>query len=162
MGRRIWVLGVLFLAAACGTNAGAPKACTLIGTMVGLTVDVDHPDVVSGSLEVCDGGSCATHELVLHESRGIVGTTCTGTSPDDTCGARSEPTGGKHAFVVIPDLPTTPVTVALKLLDQSGSALVDRGVTVTPEMAYPNGPDCPGGGPQAGISVGADGSVTAS
>lgn len=160
MGRRIWALGVLLLATACGTEAGDGIACTMIGTPVGVSIDVEHPDVVSGTIEVCHDGSCATPALELHPSREVVETTCTGTSPDDSCGARSEPTGGRHGFVTVPDLPARPVTMTVRLVDQSGSVVVDRRMVVTPEMAYPNGPDCPAGGPQARISVGADGAVT--
>ncbi|GAB2973617.1 hypothetical protein GCM10027184_24130 [Saccharothrix stipae] len=161
MWRRTWPLGVLFLATACGlVDAGAEMGCTLIGTPVGVTVNVEHPDVVSGSIEVCWDGSCATPALELYPSSRPGETTCTGTSPEDSCSTRSEPTGGKHGFADLPQLPAKPVTATLRLLDQSGSPLVDREITLTPEMAYPNGPHCPAGGPQAGISVGADGSVT--
>ncbi|PSL52367.1 hypothetical protein B0I31_11339 [Saccharothrix carnea] len=161
MWRRTWPLGVLLLATACGTvNAGNGVECTAIGTRVGVSVDVEHPEVVSGTIEVCWDGSCATPALELYPSSRVAETTCTGTSPDDSCSARSEPTEGKHGFADLPGLPAKPVDVTLRLLDQSGSSLVDRNIALTPEMVYPNGPDCPAGGPQAGISVGADGSIT--
>ncbi|MEV8440218.1 hypothetical protein AB0425_22800 [Actinosynnema sp. NPDC051121] len=161
MWRRTWPLGVLLLATACGVvDAGGGVQCTAIGARVGVAVDVAHPDVVSGTIEVCWDGSCATPALELYPSSRVAGTTCTGTSPDDSCSARSEPTGGRNGFADLPQLPAKPVTATLRLLDQSGSSLVERHITLTPEMVYPNGPDCPAGGPQAGISVGADGSVT--
>ncbi len=162
MWRRTWPLGVLLLAAACGSvDVGGGVACTMIGASAGVTVDVEHPEVVSGTIEVCWDGSCATPSLELHPSSRVVATTCTGTSPDDSCSARSEPTEGKHGFADLPQLPAEPVSATLRLLDQSGSSVVDRNIVLTPGMAYPNGPNCPAGGPQAGISVGADGSVTA-
>lgn len=161
MWRRTWPLGVLLLATACGAvDAGGGVQCTAIGTRVGVAVDVEHPDVVSGTIEVCWDGSCATPALELYPSSRVAETTCTGTSPDDSCSARSEPTGGKHGFADLPQLPAKPVTATLRLLDQSGSSLVERHIVLTPETVYPNGPNCPAGGPQAGISVGADGSVT--
>ncbi|NUT53317.1 MAG: hypothetical protein HOV94_39430 [Saccharothrix sp.] len=161
MWRRTWPVGVLALTTACSAvGVGGGVECTAIGTRVGVSVDVEHPDVVSGTIEVCWDGSCATPSLELYPSSRVVETTCTGTGPDDSCGARSEPTGGKHGFADLPQLPARPVTVTLRLLDQSGSFVVDRNLTLSPEMVYPNGPDCPVGGPQAGISVGADGSVT--
>ncbi|MGW4113144.1 hypothetical protein ACWEFJ_19925 [Actinosynnema sp. NPDC004786] len=161
MWRRTWPMGVLLLVAACGAAVdGAGVACTEIGTRVGVGVEVEHPDVVSGTIEVCWDGSCATPSLELYPSTRAGDTTCTGTGPDDSCGARVEPTGGKHGFADLPRMPARPVSVTLRLVDQSGSAVVDRELTVHPEMAYPNGPDCPAGGPQAGISVAADGSVT--
>ncbi|WP_367130548.1 hypothetical protein [Saccharothrix sp. HUAS TT1] len=159
---RTWPLGLLLLATACGMNqAGEGVDCPAIGTAVGVSVDIAHPDVVSGSIEVCWDGSCATPALELYPSSAVVEETCTGTAPDDSCSARSEPTGGRHGFATVPQLPAKPVAVTLRLLDQSGSALVDREITVVPEMVHPGGPDCPAGGPQAGISVGADGSATA-
>ncbi|MFE9748480.1 hypothetical protein ACFYOT_26535 [Saccharothrix saharensis] len=160
MWRRIWPLGVLVLATGCGLVEAGSAGCTLIGTPVGVSVDVEHPDAVSATIEVCWDGSCATPSLELYPSSRAVETTCTGTSPDDSCSARSEPTGGRHGFATLPELPAKPVTATLRLLDQSGSSLVDRNITLTPEMVYPNGPDCPAAGPQARISVGADGSVT--
>ncbi|WP_158842747.1 hypothetical protein [Saccharothrix deserti] len=161
MWKRIWGLGVLLLATACGsTNAGDGVPCTAIGTPVGVSVDVTHPEVVSGTIEVCWDTSCATPALELHPSSKVASTTCTGTDPDDSCGARTEPTEGMTGFANLPELPARPVTATVRLLDQSGSVLVDRQIAVSPEMVYPNGPDCPAGGPQAGISVGSDGSVT--
>ena len=158
---RTWPLGVLLLATACGVvEVGGGTACTLIGTSVGVAVDVAHPHVTSGTIEVCWNGSCATPALELYPSSQVVATTCTGTSPDDSCSARSEPTEGKHGFAHLPQLPAKPVTATLRLLDQSGSSIVDRNIGLTPEMVYPNGLDCPAGGPQAGISVGADGSIS--
>ncbi|WP_233825059.1 hypothetical protein [Saccharothrix sp. S26] len=162
MWRRTWPLGVLLLATACGVvDAGDDMACTAIGTPVGVSVDVEHPDAVAATIEVCWDGSCATPALELHPSSRAVETTCTGTSPDDSCSARSEPTGGKHGFASLPRLPAKPVTATLRVLDQAGSPLVDRDLALNPEPAHPNGPNCPAGGPQARISVGADGSVSA-
>ncbi|GAA3458815.1 hypothetical protein ACFFSW_34665 [Saccharothrix longispora] len=154
-------LTALLLTTACGAvTAGGHVECTEIGTPVGIRVDVEHPDVTAVEIEVCRDGSCATPAVELRPASRAVESTCTGTGPDDSCSARSEPTGGKYGFADVPGLPTTPVAVTARLLDQSGSVLVEREIRVTPEMAYPNGPDCPAGGPQAGISVGADGSVT--
>lgn len=161
MWKRILALAALLSTAACGaTNAGNGVACTAIGSLVGVGVDVAHPDVASGTLEVCWDGTCATPALELHPSSRVAETTCTGTAPQDSCGARMEPTAGKNGFATIPELPARSVTATLRLLDGSGSVLVDRQLPLTPEVAYPNGRDCPPGGPQAGISVGVDGAVT--
>ncbi|MFI9011821.1 hypothetical protein ACIGNX_31745 [Actinosynnema sp. NPDC053489] len=158
---RTWPLGVLVLTAACGAvGSGEGAGCTLIGTQVGVGVEVAHPDVVSGTVEVCWDGSCATPALELRPSSRVVATTCTGAGPDDSCSARTEPTDARTGFAVVPDLPARPVSVTLRLLDRSGHTLVDREVELTPGMSFPNGPHCPAGGPQAGISVAADGSVT--
>jgi hypothetical protein len=162
MWKRTWPLGVLLLATACGTAnvGGGTTPCTEIGTPLGVNVDVEHPGVVSGTIEVCWDGRCVAPVLELHPSTSTVETTCTGTAPDDSCGARMEPTGGVQGFAPVQDLPAREVTATLRLLDQSGSLLVDRHIPLHPEMVYPNGPDCPAGGPQAGISVDPHGAVS--
>lgn len=155
-------LGVLLLTTACGAaRPGAGGECTAIGVPVGIAVDVTRPDVVAAEIEVCWDGSCATPALELFPSSRAGGTTCTGTGPDDVCGARVEEAGGKHGFANVPGLPTEPVTVTLRLSDQSGTRVLDGKIALTPGMAQPNGPDCPSGGPQAGVSVTADGVIVA-
>ncbi|MEJ2853035.1 MULTISPECIES: hypothetical protein [unclassified Saccharothrix] len=156
---RTLVLGALvLLTAACG-DVGAGRTCTAIGALVGLGVDVEPTTVETGSIEVCWDGRCVTPALDLFPASKSVGGTCTGDSPDDVCSASAVPTGGKHAYVTVPDLPAKPVTVSLRLVDQAGATVVDQTVTVTPKMVEPNGPGCGTGGPQAGVVVGPDGSV---
>lgn len=156
--RKLVVLGALLLTAACG-DVGAGRPCTAIGALVGLGVDVKLTTVETGAIEVCWDGKCVTPELHLSPSSKTVGETCTGDSPDSVCGASAVPTGGKHAYVPVPDLPAKPVTVTLKLADKAGKTVVDQQITVTPKMVEPNGPGCGTGGPQAGVVVAPDGSV---
>ncbi|WP_447006552.1 hypothetical protein ACRAKI_08785 [Saccharothrix isguenensis] len=118
------------------------------------------PDVVSGPIEVRWDGRCAVPSLELHPSTEVAERTCTGTGPDDSCGARLEQAKGAQGFAPIPDLPAKPVTATLRLLDHSTSLLVDRHIALHPDMVYPNGPGCPAGGPRAGTSVDAHGAVT--
>ncbi|MFD7655651.1 hypothetical protein ACFV4N_16895 [Actinosynnema sp. NPDC059797] len=157
LSRPVAVLALL-LTSGCGVDA--VQGCTLMGTPVGIAIDVRHPDVANVAIEVCWAGSCVTPVVALHPSSRVGGTTCTGTGPDDTCGAWSEPTGELSGFAEVEGLPAEPVNARLTLSDQSGSALVEREIAVTPEMAYTNGPNCPAGGPQARIAVEPDGSVT--
>ncbi|WP_433270459.1 hypothetical protein ACQPZF_09835 [Actinosynnema sp. CS-041913] len=154
-------LGVLFLVTACGADAGQGRSCTAIGTLVGVSLDVGLTTAETGTIEVCWDGRCTTPALDLFPSSRAAGGTCAGTAPTDVCGASAVPTGGKHAYVAIPDLPDRPVTVRLRLADRAGTAVVDHELSATPAMSYPNGPDCGGGGPQLVVSVGADGSVAA-
>lgn len=155
------VLGALLMLGACGSSSGTGigQACTAIGARVGVSLDVKMPDIKTASLRVCWDDRCATPEIILFPSSTVVATTCTGTKPDDTCSARSEPDGGQNGFGDIPDLPTKAVTVTVRLTDAAGATLVDRELALTPKTTYPNGPDCPAGGPQAGVAVDADGSV---
>jgi hypothetical protein len=48
--------------------------------------------------------------------------------------------------------------VTLTLTGPDGQVL-ERELEVTPEVTYPNGPQCGGGGVQAGLVVGASGYV---
>ncbi|GAA0261244.1 hypothetical protein GCM10010492_72890 [Saccharothrix mutabilis subsp. mutabilis] len=155
---RTLLLGALLLTAACG-DVGAGRQCTAIGALVGLDVDVELTTVETGRIEVCWDDRCVTPELHLSPSSKTVGETCTGDAPDSVCGASAVPTGGKNAYVPVPDLPAKPVTVALKLVDEAGATVVDERLTVTPKMVEPNGPGCGTGGPQAGVVVAPDGSV---
>lgn len=145
---RILVLLSVALLAACGTQAGAPdRACTAIGTRVGIGVEI-APSVAARfadtmNVEVCWNGSCHNYPVALSPSTAAVDSSCTGTGPDDACSARVQETGGKNGFADIFDLPTSPVQLTL-----SGVTL-----TVTPKLWYPNGPDCGAGGPQANVVV---------
>ncbi|MBB5958326.1 hypothetical protein FHS29_004934 [Saccharothrix tamanrassetensis] len=153
-------LGALLLATACGADAGE-KMCTLMGAPAGIELRVEPTAVDTGTIEVCWGGRCVSPEFTLWPSSRAADATCTGTAPDDVCGARAVPTGAKHANVDIADLPAEPVTVKLSLADRTGTAVVERELTATPEVVHPNGPDCDAGGPQLILSVAPDGSVTA-
>lgn len=155
------VLGALLVLGACGSNSGAGigQACTAIGVRVGVALDVKTPNVAKASLRVCWDDRCATPDATLYPSSHVVATTCTGTRPDDSCGAQSEPNGEQNAFGDIPDLPTKLVTVTVRLTDTTGAVVVDQELSLTPKTVFPNGPDCPSGGPQAGVVVDANGSV---
>ncbi|GGP73257.1 hypothetical protein GCM10010185_53440 [Saccharothrix coeruleofusca] len=151
----------LLLATACGARSDAGAVCTGIGVPVGIGVDVALPDVVAAEIEVCWDGACVRPPLELFPSSRVAGTTCAGTAPDDVCAARSEPSGGKHGFASVPELPAEPVVVTLRLSDQSGTRVLDERISLTPAMVLPNGPDCPSGGPQAGVSITSDGVTVA-
>ncbi|MCS7482755.1 hypothetical protein ACFFQW_17340 [Umezawaea endophytica] len=147
------------LLALCGC-AAEPKACTLIGTRVGIGLDVDLPGVKSATLEVCWGGKCTKPAVTLTPATTNGRETCTGTAPTDTCGVSVVPTGGMIGFAEVVGLPSEPVTVTLTLADSAGAVVLDEDLTVTPKQTYPNGPDCGGGGAQAGLVVSAAGVVT--
>jgi hypothetical protein len=164
------ILGVLALAtvvSACGPGGagmGGGVLCTEIGSPTGIGVKIAPPlasDVSAADLRACWGDQCRTRELTLTHSTEVVATECAGDQPDDSCSARLGRTGGKNAFAGVRDLPTEPVRVTLTLTDSGGDSLVEQTLDVTPRLTYPNGPDCPSGGPQANLAVDADGGVTA-
>ncbi|MEV4316943.1 hypothetical protein [Actinocrispum sp. NPDC049592] len=158
------VLAVATLAA-CGdkAGAGAGRPCTDIGTPVGVSVDVDKAyadKTEAATLKVCWDGNCQSAALVLTPSSVAVPGPCTETSADAACGAHAVPTGGKNGFATITDLPAKPVDATLSLTNMAGTSVLEKTLRITPKEVRPNGPDCPGGGPQTGLQVSADGTMT--
>jgi hypothetical protein len=153
----IAIVACLFALCACSAR---PEACTLIGTRVGIGLDVDLPSVSAATLEVCWDGTCAKPAVDLRPATTHGPQTCTGTGPDDSCGVSVVPTSGLTGFADLPTLPAKTVTATLVLTDAAGAVLLDETLEVTPKTAYPNGEECGGGGPQAGLSVSAAGVVT--
>lgn len=156
--RALPTIALLLTISACGMSAGSGEhACTEIGTPVGIGLEVEPPlasKVTRATLEACWDGSCRTSHVNLMPSTSPARTTCVG----DVCSADMEPTGGKNAFADIAGLPEKPVEVTLKLSGSSGTVL-ERTLEVTPRMQFPNGPGCPGGGPQAQLTVSGAGDV---
>ncbi|MFG1943044.1 hypothetical protein [Nonomuraea sp. NPDC048826] len=146
------VLALAALLTACSDS----RPCTMIGTRVGVGLTVEAPlasQVDRAELEVCLPDGCRTYEPDLHPVTAAAETTCSG----DTCSARMRETGGKQGFADVPGLPKSPVRVRVTLLDADGRTLLDRGLDVTPEGRFPNGPDCGEGGPNALLVAGPDG-----
>lgn len=135
-----------------------PRACTEIGTAVGVTVTVEAPlaaRVERAEMRVCWDGACRQPQVVIFPSSGAGPETCEG----DSCAVRATPTGERSGMGEVPDLPDKPVTVTLALRDRKGDELAVGRIEVTPERQYPNGRDCGGDGLQAGVIVGRDGEL---
>ncbi|RAY13849.1 hypothetical protein DPM19_19135 [Actinomadura craniellae] len=146
-----------FALAGCGSGVqSGGKACTAIGGLTGIGLDV-APSLAAGveraSLRVCWDGACHTPELRLDPATSAAPQTCTGTGPDDTCGASVVRTGGLTGFAMVPDLPKRPVQVTLKLHGSGPEPALDRSLTVTPRGSFPNGPDCGEQGVQARLTA---------
>lgn len=158
--RALPTIALLLVISACGMSAGSgEQACTEIGTPVGIGLEIEAPlaaKVTKATVEACWDGTCRTSELELFPSTAPAHTTCVG----DVCSADMKPTGGKNGFADLAGLPETPVKITLELTG-SGGTVLQRTLEVTPRMQFPNGPDCPGGGPQAQLTVSGDGKVTA-
>lgn len=141
--RALVLLGGLWLLTACGTSPGAGgHPCTLIGTPRGIRVDVAPQlahRVAHAAMTVCWDDVCHAPALRLGKAS----------------------SGAGRGFATVSDLPARRVRVTLTLRDAKGMTLLDRAVPVTPEHRYPNGRDCPAGGPQAGVTVTAEGGLRA-
>lgn len=146
------LLTVLTLTALTGCGLAEPRACTLIGTPVGVGVTVEPPlaaRVAAAEVEVCWDGSCRRPRLALHPATRAGEQTCAG----ESCSARMEPTGGVTGFADVAGLPKRPVRVRLILRDSLGTKVSDTAIEVTPQGRFPNGPDCGEGGPNAMVVV---------
>ncbi|PXY34404.1 hypothetical protein BAY59_02415 [Prauserella coralliicola] len=163
--RRLSLLALL-LVAGCGTSAGTgggQVACTEIGAPRGVSVDLaPGPAAAAAStaaLEACWAGKCRTYPLELSPSTEAIDTGCGGDQPDAVCSAEVRETGGKHGFATVDDLPELPVRVTLTITGDDGAETSRQTLDITPEPVYPNGPHCPAMGPQAKLTVDADGTV---
>ncbi|MGI5168333.1 hypothetical protein ACQEU3_28680 [Spirillospora sp. CA-253888] len=152
---RTWLVLAAAALAAC-SPAGPEGGCTAIGSPSGVGLDIAPADaarVSTAALKICWNGACRTAAPALAPSSGTVPDDCDAGDPDAPCAASASPTGGKHGFADVPELPETPVQVTVTLRDASGARLLERTVTVTPKPTRPNGPDCDAGGPQARLKV---------
>ncbi|MBC6469887.1 hypothetical protein [Actinomadura alba] len=142
---------------ACGSLGRSGRECTMVGTPVGVGLEIEPPfaaKVASATMKVCWDGTCRTLSSIhLSPSTKNGPGSCTGTGPDDVCGVTAVPTGGQHGFGAAPGLPKRPVEITLVLRDASGGRVLNQRLTVTPKGAFPNGPECGEGGPQAGVVV---------
>jgi hypothetical protein len=159
------IVAVTTLAACGGSGSplGAGKACTGIGVPVGVSLDVDPayaPKVGAAAMKICWDGTCKNSDVMLSPSTSSSALPCTATSPDTACGAQSVPTGGKNGFASVMDLPGKAVDATLTLTDPAGAPLIEQTLRITPKALYPNGPDCGSGGPQTGLLVSPNGTVS--
>lgn len=161
-------LAALALLTACG---GSTK-CTLMYTPAGIRVAV-HPKLVNSvadaTLTACWDGTCRQRTLQLPETRSaepaIPGNPVMTT---ESATATQTPAPGvpqnresyiRPGFADIRDLPAKPIHGTLVFKNQQGAAVLDRQVTITPRLTYPNGRNCSPGGHQARLTVTGDGSL---
>lgn len=141
--------------AGCGAGAGE-QPCTGIGSPSGISVDVEPPmakRVEKATIRVCWDGNCEKPDLELRPSTSAAPASCTGDDPDDACMASAVPTGGKHGFAELSELPERTVTVRLVLRDGEDKLLLAEKLDVEPQVTYPNGRRCGKGGTQAQLVV---------
>lgn len=153
---------LLTITALCAALTGCalfePRACTMIGTSVGVSMDIKAPlaaRVAHAEVEVCWSGRCRTSKAMVNQGSRTVEETCSG----DTCSARAEPTADKWGFADVADLPKSPVELRVILRDGKNAQILSVKGTVTPKGQFPNGPDCGEGGPQAGVTIEGDGTM---
>lgn len=157
---RPWLFLASMLAlAGCGASAaGLPEACTEMAARQGIGVRVAEQIAATSrtaDLRVCQGGDCRKVSIELRPSSAAVDQGCDGS----VCAATASPTGQRYGFADLPELNTAKARVRVVLRTADNASVVDRAVTVTPELVYPNGPDCGGEAPQAHLRVTDTGAV---
>ncbi|WP_394839437.1 hypothetical protein LVJ94_21355 [Pendulispora rubella] len=134
------------------------RPCTAMAAMRGLGLDIDPafaPKVESATLSVCWAGACQSPTVYLSPATKTVDQGCQG----QVCSGQAVPTGGKMAYIPVPELPTQSVQITLNMADASGAAHPVQTLDVVPTLVYPNGADCGGEAPQANLVVAADGTL---
>lgn len=145
--RLVRVVAVLAAATALAGCGGSPAArvCTGVGVPAGVGLDVEPPlaaRVTDAAVEVCWDGHCRRPELRLAPSSTPAPLSCSPSAgPSGVCGASASPTGGKHGFGGVAELPTEQVRVTVVLRDDTGGRVVDASTTATPETVLAD-PDC--------------------
>ncbi|WP_394850170.1 hypothetical protein LZC95_22270 [Pendulispora brunnea] len=167
------VLCLAALVGAAGCSSAAPQSssqqdglgngsrdheCTAAAAMRGLGLDIDPafaPKVESATISVCWAGTCRKPTVYLTPATKTVDQGCQG----QVCSGQAVPTGGKMAYIPVPELPTQSVQIALNMSDASGAAHPTQTIDVVPTLVYPNGPDCGGEAPQVNLVVAAGGTL---
>ena len=142
------------LSLGCTSTGVAPRACTEIGAPAGVAVTVVREAVAPAmtlTLRICQA-DCVEQPVDLMPGSTTVGATCDSADPDASCSASSSPDGTMRGFVDVPALTIGDVRVDGELRAGASRTRYEE-VTVTAEATYPNGRDCPAGGPQASIRV---------
>lgn len=150
------MLALLALVTGCGSTD--PVACDAVGVLRGFSLRIEPPTAArtgAASLEVCWDGTCRQEQVPLHPETTAVVSTCSG----ESCGVRTEPTGGRFGFVAVPELPTTVVRVRVRITDTAGAPLVERTTELTPHLVSRGDPRCGDGGPQAALTITGDGEL---
>lgn len=160
----------LALLIACGDSG---HTCTLMGSYTGIRVTVARKlarTVADSTMLICWDGACRRDVLRLRETppdapRAAGNPVLTTETPavPETLATSTPPVpefAGPPGWVVVPDLPQEPVNVTLTFKDKRGSTVLYQSITVTPKPDYPNGRDCPPGGPQASLTVTEEGALT--
>ena len=142
------------LSLGCTATGVSPHACTEIGAPAGVAVTVVREAVspaMTLTLRICQA-DCVEQPVDLVPGSTTVGATCDSADPDASCSASSSPDGTMRGFVDVPALTVGDVRISGELRAGASRTRLEE-ITVTAEATYPNGRDCPAGGPQAWIRV---------
>ena len=148
------VAACALLSVGCSATGVSSHACTEMGSPAGVTVTVSREAVVSGlelTLRICQD-ACVERRVDLVPGSITVGETCSPDGPDGSCSASSSPDGTMVGFVDLATLTAGPVRIGGQLRAGADSTELAE-ISTTAAATYPNGRDCPAGGPQAAVRV---------
>jgi len=94
---------------------------------------------------ICWADQCQTRDVTLEVN----------TDPNGSCSASTVPTADKVGFADV-DLPTGAIMVSATI-PRPGRKALHTSIDVHADTTYPNGPQCPGQGNQAKVSLYGDG-----
>lgn len=147
------VLGV-----GCSAVDPASVGCTEIGSAAGISVTVER-DVATPDLEltlrICQD-ACVDRRVDLQPGSTTVDETCSSDDPDGSCSASSSPDGTLIGFVDLAALTVGDAQVSGDLRTDGDSTPLTA-ITANVVTTYPNGQDCPAGGPQASVRITGEG-----
>ncbi len=145
--------GLLLLS---GCSRPDVPACTEIAAPSGVTVTVEKQIAAqtrSVVLRICAGSDCQDHLVELLPGSDFVDQGCTGSAPHAACSATAVPNGTKVGFVAA-ELPKGKINISATV-SRGGRRLKLDPIEVVAAVTYPNGSNCPPGGNQAKVIVGA-------
>ena len=150
------MLALLAVAALALTGCTQQQACTEIGALSGVSLFVDRsiaPELSSVPLKVCWADQCQTRDVTLQvNTEPVEASPCRSGNPDGSCSASMVPTPDKSGFAEVADLPEGVITVSTTI-PRSGRQTLRTSVEVQVTTTYPNGPQCPGQGNQAKVTL---------
>jgi len=136
------------------------QACTEIGALSGVSIFVDQsiaPELTSVKLKICWADQCQTREVTLQvKTEPTEVSPCPSDDPDGSCSASMVSTPDKIGFAEVADLPAGAITVNATI-PRPGRKTLRTSIDVQANATYPNGPQCPGQGNQANVSLYEDG-----
>jgi hypothetical protein len=171
--------------AGCAAHDGVGSPGGIAGgpaPLRGFGVEVDEavaPRVPQVHVRVCGDWGCHDQDVPLHISGPVSAMPCPSdpAAPDTACGvAQLAGPGPGYGYAPVPGLTTDPVTVTVTTPPGAPLA-INAELRVHPSVVCPGGPaaggratgtaggtapSCAGGAPQAGLRIGADGTVSQS
>jgi hypothetical protein len=146
----------LVLLASCSSPEDTP--CTEIAAPSGVNVTVEKlvaAEIRSVTLTICQGSDCQDHLVKLMPGADSVDQGCSGTGPDAACSATAVPNGSKVGFVEV-QLPAGKINISATT-SRRGRDQKLGSIEAEAKVTHPNGLNCPAGGNQAKVIIGATG-----